>query len=222
MSSPWGLALDSGGNILVADYLNNVIRLVNASGTITTVVGDGVSGYRGDGGPAANAELYGPIGVAIDSNGDIFIADYGNSVVRRVDAATGIITTVAGNGVQGRGGDGGPATTAELGQPYGVALDRNGDLLIADTVNNAIRRVDRQTGIITTVAGNGMPGYSGDGGSPVEAELSFPTGVTTDRANRMLISDFSNNRVRRVDHRRCREEGEEESPETSGCETEFR
>ncbi len=152
-----------------------MVREVNAqTGDITTIAGNGTAGYSGDGGPATAAELSDPSGVAVDGSGDLFIADSGNNVVREVNLNTGIITTIAGNGTQGYRGDGGPATAAELSGPDGLALDGSGDLFIADSSNNVIREVNLGTGIITTVAGNGTDGYSGDGGLATAAELQRP------------------------------------------------
>ena len=154
---------------------NNVIReVVKATGDIITVAGNGTAGYSGDGGPATAAELDSPHGVAIDSAGDLFIADALNNVVREVVKATGDIITVAGDGTAGYSGDGGPATAAELNSPSGLAIDSAGDLFIADTDNNAIREVVKATGDIITVAGDGTAGYSGDDGPATAAELDGP------------------------------------------------
>ena len=165
LGSPSGVAVDSSGNIYIADQQNNRIRKVDTSGVITTVAGNGTAGYSGDGGPATSAELDDPSGVAVDASGNLYIADSLNSVIRKV-SPSGIITTVAGNGYNrlgtgqpafndgGYSGDGGPATTAELNNPYAVAVDASGNLYIADTYNHRIRKVDT-SGVITTVAGNG-------------------------------------------------------------------
>ena len=151
--------MDSAGDLFIADTGNNVVREVNAStGAITTVAGNGTAGYSGDNGPATAAELASPAGVAVDSAGDLFIADTGNNVIREVNLSTGMITTVAGNGTDGYSGDGGQATAAELNDPEGVAVDSAGDLFIADTGNNVIREVNPPRGVITTVAGNGTDG----------------------------------------------------------------
>ena len=196
---PAGIALDSAGDLFIADSSNNVIREVDhATGVITTVAGNGRGGYSGDGGPATAAELHDPTGVAVDAAGDLFIADSLDSRIREVNHATGVITTVAGCGVWAYGGDGGPATAAYLEGPYGVALDAAGDLFIADTDNNAIREVDHATGMITTVAGNGRGGYSGDDGPATAAELGDPTGVAVDAAGDVFIADDANQVVREV------------------------
>jgi trimeric autotransporter adhesin len=200
LAAPTGLALDAQGNMFIADNLNNRIRRVDvATGTITTVAGNGQPGYSGDGGPATSASLAAPGGVALDAQGNLFIADAGNARVRRVDAATGTITTVAGNGQPGDGGDGGPATSAHFIQPEGVVVDAQGNLFIADSGSGRIRRVDAMTGIITTVAGNGSGGFSGDGGPATSAALSDPAGVALDAQDNLFIADSGNGRVRRVE-----------------------
>src|SRR5262249_14418342 len=150
----------AGGNLYIADYDANRVRRVDArSGTITTVAGTGRLGFSGDRGPATAADLRTPNDVALDSAGNLYICDTYNDRIRKVNAATGIITTVAGNGSWGYSGDGGPATAAELGSPYGIAIDAADNLWIADSDNNAIRKVDAATGKITTVAGTGVAGY---------------------------------------------------------------
>ena len=168
-------------------------EVVKATGDIITVAGNGTAGYSGDGGPATAAELNGPRGVAVDSAGDLFIADIGNNVIREVVKATGDIITVAGNGTAGYSGDNGPATAAELNAPNGVAVDSAGDLFIADGDNNAIREVVKATGDIITVAGNGTAGYSGDDGPATAAELNAPIGVAVDSVGDLFIADTGNN-----------------------------
>ena len=165
LSSPQGVAADGAGNIYIADTYNNRIRKVDVStGIITTVAGNGRDGFSGDGGPATAAKLRWPEDVAVDSAGNFYIADTYNNRIRKVDASTGIITTAAGNGSYGFSGDGGPATTAELIWPRDVAADGAGNIYIADTGNGRIRKIDAAAGIITTAAGNGNGGFSGDGG----------------------------------------------------------
>ena len=199
LNDPRGVAVDSAGDLFIADTINNVIReVVKATGDIITVAGNGTAGYSGDDGPATAAELNDPRGVAVDSAGDLFIADNGNNVVREVVKATGDIITVAGNGTAGYSGDGGPATAAELNAPNGVAVDSAGDLFIADGGNNVIREVVKATGDIITVAGNGTAGYSGDGGPATAAELDDPYGVAVDSAGDLFIADDGNNVVREV------------------------
>jgi hypothetical protein len=177
-----------------------VVQLVvNLPGTIVTVAGNGTAGHQGDGGPATSAELFVPTGVAFDGGGNMFIADYSNSVIRRVDAATGFITTIAGTGAAGYSGDNGPATDAQLNGPTHVVFDRTTNLYITDANNNRIRKVDVGTGVITTVAGNGTAGFSGDGGPGTNAELNFPDGVALDAAQDVYIGDARNNRIRKLD-----------------------
>jgi len=194
-----GIAVDSAGNIYIADYSNRRIRKIDyATGIITTVAGNGASGYTGDGGPATSATFQWPSRVAIDFAGDIYIADSGNNCIRKVNHATGIITTVAGNGASGYGGDGGLATNATLYWPYGLAFDSGGNMYIADRSNHRIRKVDYATGIITTVAGNGTNGYSGDGGPAPSAKLYGPGSVALDDEGNVYIADVYNHRVRKI------------------------
>ena len=168
--------------------------------TITTAVGTGEKGFAGDGGPAARALLNGPFDLAFDRAGNLVFADTFNNRIRRVDAATGVITTVAGNGKEGYSGDGGPATRAGLNQPYGVVVDRAGNLYTADRLNRRVRRVDAATGVITTVAGTGEAAYSGDGGPAAKAGLAEPNGLAFDPGERHLyIADVADHRVRAVD-----------------------
>jgi len=202
---PNGIAVDAKGNIFFVDKFNNQIRSVDTTtGIITTFAGSGPGGYysggySGDGGPATSARLNLPGEIAFDTNGNLFIADSQNGRVRRVDASTGIITTVAGNGGFTFSGDGGLATAASLNHPAGVALDTNGNLFIADAYNCRVRRVDASSGIITTVAGNGEFSFSGDGGPAIAASLWLPIGVRVDTDGNLFIADLYNHRVRRVD-----------------------
>ena len=199
LNFPSGVAVDGGGNLFIADLNNQRIRRVDAaSGIITTVAGNGASGFSGDNGPATGASLNSPRDVALDGSGNLFIADQFNRRIRRVDAVTGVITTVAGNGSSGLGGDNGPATGASLSNPTGVAVDGNGNLFIADPLNNRIRRVDAATGIITTLAGNGASGFGGDNGPAIDALLASPLGVALDGSGNLFLADSLNNRIRRV------------------------
>lgn len=168
-------------------------------GTIGTFAGTGAKGYAGDGGPAASALLNGPFDVAVDSAGNLYFSDTFNHCIRRVDGATGVITTVAGRGDAGYSGDGGRATDAQLNEPYGIALDRAGNLYVADRHNHCVRRVDA-AGRITTLAGNGAKGYGGDGGSAARAGLVEPNGLglAPDHGT-LLVADVSDHRVRAVD-----------------------
>jgi len=196
LNYPISVAVDATGNLLIADYYNNVIRKVDNNGIITTVAGNGTNNYTGDGGPANNAELNYPNGVAVDAIGNIFIADSYNNVIRKV-GTNGIISTVAGNGIQDYSGDGGMATNAELYGISGVAVDATGNLFISDYGYDVIREVNNN-GIITTVAGNGIDGYYGDGGAATNAELNYPSGVGVDTAGNLIIADTYNQRIRKV------------------------
>jgi DNA-binding beta-propeller fold protein YncE len=167
---------------------------------ITTAVGTGEKGFAGDGGPAAAAVLNGPFDVAFDRAGNLYFSDTFNHRIRRVDARSGIIITVAGNGEAGYSGDGGPATAASLNEPYGIVLDRAGNLYIADRLNRRVRRVDAVSGTITTLAGTGEAAYSGDGGPAAKAGLAEPNGLALDAEERRLyIADVADHRVRVVD-----------------------
>ena len=168
-------------------------------GTIQTAVGTGQRGYAGDGGPADRALLNEPFMCAFDSRGNLYVAEAMNHCVRRVDRATGIISTVAGCGSEGYSGDGGPATQAQLNQPYSLQIDSNGDIYIVDRLNAVIRRVDSAIGVITTVAGTGQPGYSGDGGPGTRAQLREPNDCFLDGSGGLLIADIQDQRVRRLD-----------------------
>ncbi len=200
LNSPEDVALDGPGNLYIADAGNGVIRKVDMNGNISTVAGDNErsGGFFGDGGPATNAGLYDPNGIALDTAGNLYIADTRNNRIRKVDLA-GIITTVAGSGAESYSGDNGPATSAALNGPLGVRVDSNGNLFIADSGNNVIRKVDL-TGKITTVAGNfGLgAGSSGDNGPATSAQLSFPIFVSMDAGGDLFISDDGNGVIRRV------------------------
>jgi sugar lactone lactonase YvrE len=192
-----GAALDTAGNLYIADSGNNRIRKVAANGTITTVAGTGAAGYGGDAGPATAATLNQPAGVALDGAGNLYIADTYNHAIRKVAAATGVITTVAGNGTQGYSGNAGAATSAQLAYPYGIALDTAGNLYIADTWNAVIRKVTT-AGIISTVAGSNVIAYSGDGGPATQAGLNYPYGVAVDSSGALYIADTANSVIRKV------------------------
>ena len=206
LSRPRGLAVDGFGNIFIADYGNNRIRQSSLSaGWITTRAGMGEGGDSGDGGRATRARLAFPVGVAVDASGNIYIADTYNHRIRKVEAGTGTISTVAGTGLFGFGedvGDGGPASQAMLAHPHDVAVDVAGNLYIADRGGSRIRKVDAATGTISTIAGTGGRfghGYGGDGGPATEAKLRFPIGVAVDGAGNVYIADVLNSRVRKVD-----------------------
>ena len=197
LNAPRGVALDGAGNLYIVDNNNNRIRKVDSSGDISTVAGDGTSGFGGDGGAATSAQLSNPRGVALDAAGNLYIADVNNSRIRKVNSA-GNISTVAGDGTAGFSGDGGAATSARLRDPEGVALDGAGNLYIADRSNRRIRKVD-SAGVISTVAGNGMAGFGGDGGAATSARLRDPESVALDGAGNLYIADWGNNRIRKVD-----------------------
>jgi hypothetical protein len=198
LRAPLGVTVMPDGGYLIADAGTARIRRVSPAGTITTVAGTGTPGFSGDGGPATAAQLYAPSGVAAMPDGGYLIADTGNSRVRRV-SPNGTITTVAGTGTPGFSGDGGPATAAQLGQnsPYSVAVTADGGFLIGDEVNARVRRVS-PTGIITTVAGTGVHGTTGDGGAATAAQINVPFGVAVTPDGGFLIGDMFANRVRRV------------------------
>lgn len=198
LDSPAGVALDGAGNIYIADSYFPSIRKVDAStGIISMVVGIGLSGSTGDGGPATSARINNPYVVIVDGAGNLYLPDIRR--VRKVDAATGIIDTIAGTMTQGDSGDGGPATSATFRQPMGLTFDIAGNLYIADYASHRVRKVDATTGIITTVAGTGNQGYSGDGGPATSARFAYPWGVAVDPAGNLYIADRNNYRVRKVD-----------------------
>ena len=196
-NDPNGLAVDGFGNFYIADCGTGTVRQVNVStGLISTFAGS-TQGYGGDGGPATSAQLQCPVGMAVDGAGDLFIADAGDSVVREVNAATGLVSTAAGiNGNGGDSGDGGPATSASIGYPNAVILDSNGNLYISDAQNCGIREVNALSGMISTVAGDGVCGYSGDGGPATSASLNVPLGMAMDSTGNLYIADNQANVIR--------------------------
>jgi streptogramin lyase len=213
--APSGIALDGSGNVLFSSLTTNCVHRVDkATGALATVAGNGRRGGGGDHGPAVAAQLDTPEGIAVDELGNLFIADGRNYRIRRVDAQSQIITTVAGKDgpsavsrllgsildgeAGGFSGDGGPAIAAQLFHPTSVAVDRSGNLFISDSKNQRIRRVDAKTGTITTVAGNGQAGFAGDNGPASAAQLNFPGKIAIDLSGGVLIADTDNNRVRHL------------------------
>ncbi|MDH4227569.1 MAG: hypothetical protein OEV59_07460 [Deltaproteobacteria bacterium] len=237
IANPEGLAVDSSGNVFIADTANNRVRKVDAvTGVISTVAGNGTSGYSGDGGQAVNAQIFYPYDVVVDISGNLYIADYGNKKVRKVDTsgaistlnsgtfngfdlaldaskdiymtrdyniykltvATNALTNFAGNGTWGYSGDAGAAVSAQLFYPDGLVFDKSGNMIFADKVNNVVRRIDGASGVITTIAGTGAQGFSGDGGAAAAATLNWPSGVAVDGQGHLYIADTVNNRIRLV------------------------
>ena len=197
LQSPEGIAVDRFGNLFIADTPNRRIRKIDTNGIITTVAGNGSCCFSGDGGAATNAQLQGSMGVTADGFGNLFIADTSNSRIRKIDT-DGIITTVAGTNSSAYGGDGGSALVARLSNPSRAILDAFGNLLIADTYNNRIRKVDTN-GIISTLVGTNLSGYAGDGGAAALAKLYQPLDLALDAYGNLLIADSQNNRIRKVD-----------------------
>jgi hypothetical protein len=206
LDSPQGVAVNAAGDVFIADTYNHIVREVTPRGLILTVAGNGKAGDKGDNGPAWRAELSSPTGLAVDALGNLYIADSGNNVIRRV-STNDVITTVAGDvaadqasdGLGGFSGDGGPATQARLDSPQGIALDQAGDLFIADTFNNAVREVTPDGTISTIVDTTAAKGSSGNGGPAAAAKLNTPFAVAVDASTADLyIADTSNNKVRVV------------------------
>ncbi|WP_221765825.1 NHL repeat-containing protein [Streptomyces sp. WAC 06783] len=197
LSSPNGVAIDKTGNLYIADRSNHCVRTVTPQGIITTVAGNGTPGSGGDGLPAATAQLNSPTDVAVDDLGNLYIADNGNHRIRTVDSA-GVITTVAGSGTSGSDGDDGPATTTRINRPIGVTVDRAGNLFISEYDGHRVRKVDTD-GLITTLAGTGAPGVGSDGGLATATPLRNPIGLAMGPDGSVYIADSGNNRVRRVD-----------------------
>jgi sugar lactone lactonase YvrE len=170
-----------------------------AASPTSTIAGTGIPGHSGDGGPGASAQLNNPYGLVTGPDGALYICDIDNHAIRRLDLKSGIITTVAGSTKMGYSGDGGPATKAEMNQPYEIRFDKAGNMFFVEMRNHVVRRVDKKTGIISTVAGTGQAGFSGDGGPANKAQMQQPHSIAFDAEGRLLICDIGNHRVRRVD-----------------------
>ncbi|MBB5345314.1 NHL domain-containing protein [Tunturibacter empetritectus] len=199
LDSPQGLALDPANNLYLADTHNHRIRRLNlTTGLITTIAGS-TPGYSGDGAPALSAQLNLPTALAIDASGNLYLADTANHRIRRIDATTGLITTIAGTGTQGYTGDGALALSAAIDSPTGIAIDASNNLYLADTHNHRIRKITSSTGLITTIAGTGLPGFSGDTAPASAATLALPHGLTVDAVGNLYLSDTANHRIRRID-----------------------
>ena len=194
---PRAVAADAAGSVYVADPRDHRIRKVAPNRIITTLAGTGRCCFDGDGGPASEARLDHPEAVAVDGSGNVYVADSGSHRIRRIDAA-GVITTFAGTGERGYGGDGGPATEALLNAPSGIAVDRMGNVYVADSWNHRVRRIDGR-GTITTIAGTGLWDYGGDGAAATRAQLAHPSSVAVDAAGNVYVADSWNHRVRRID-----------------------
>ena len=199
LNYPYGIALDAPGNVYITDTASHRIRKVTVStGIITTIAGTGSSGYNGDGIVATSAQLNFPYDVALDGSGNVYFTDYANHRVRKVTVSTGIMTTIAGTGSSGYNGDGIVATSAQLTNPFGIALDGPGNVYFTDYANRRVRKVTVSTGFITTVAGTGSYGYNGDGIMATSASLRAPRGVALDASGNVYFTDTNNHRIRKV------------------------
>ena len=206
LNQPFHCELDAAGGLYVAEAFNHCIRKVDLkTGRTTTVAGSGTKGYAGDGGPATKATLNEPYAVVRDGNGDLYIVDRLNAVIRKVDGQTGTITTAAGSGTKGYAGDGGPATKAQLREPHDCCLDGAGGLLIADVADWRVRRLDLQTGVLTTFAGTGRPkakadrAQIGDGGPAAKAVIVGARAVCVDGRGNTFVCERVGNAIRKVD-----------------------
>jgi sugar lactone lactonase YvrE len=195
---PSAIVFDPAGNLYIAETANHVIRKLDTKGNITTIAGTGTQGFSTISGPASAAQLDSPQGLAVDTVNNLYIADTHNHVIRKLSMTTGILTTIAGTGVPGFSGDNGPAISAQLDLPTALTLDAANNLYLADTHNHRIRRIDSTTGILTTIAGNGTQGFSGDSGPAIAAAIDSPTGLALDAANNLYLADTHNHRIRRI------------------------
>jgi DNA-binding beta-propeller fold protein YncE len=200
LNAPFGVDADRAGNLYIIEMLGNRLRKIDSAGLLTTLAGTGDKGDAGDSGPAAKALLNGPHSIAVSPEGDVYLADTWNARLRKIDARTGVISSVAGGGRKGYGGDGGPAAEARFGDLYCVALDPKGErLYLADLENRRIRVIDRRTGIVSTVAGNGRRGVPADGADARSAPLVDPRAVAADADGNVYILERSGNALRVVD-----------------------
>ena len=200
LSEPFMCAFDNAGNLYIAEAMNHCIRRVyRDTGEIVTIAGTGEEGYSGDGGPATQATFNQPYSLQVDTNGDIYVVDRLNFVIRKIEALTGIIRTVAGTGEPGSGGDGGRGTVAQMREPNDCFLDGRGGLLIADVQDQRIRRLNLSSGIIATFAGNGAKERAGDGRSALEASILGARAVCMDAAGNTYIAEREGNGIRMVD-----------------------
>lgn len=195
--APFGVAADLSGNIYITDSKNHCIRKVDVAGTITTITGNGIAGYSGDGGPASDAQINLPTKVTIDASGNVYFIDNGNHRIRRI-GLDGIITTIAGTGVADNTGDGGPATDAAMYASSGLALDRFGSIYFGDLTKHTIRKIN-PSGIISTIAGTGISGYSYDGIPATDAKLNQPFGIDVDDFGNIYVAEYMNNCIRKID-----------------------
>lgn len=199
LGGPFNVVFDKIGNLYISINGDSKVSKVDFStGKISTVAGTGVAGFSGDGVLAKESQLSNPTGLALDGKGNLFISDSGNERIRKVDLSTGIISTVAGTGVTGFSGDGFEATKTQLSNPLGLAIDKQGDLYVVDRGNNRVRKINMSTGIITTIAGTGEEGYSGDGDLARNAKLSNPTGLAFNNQGDLFVVDRGNNRIRKI------------------------
>jgi sugar lactone lactonase YvrE len=198
LNLPTALVLDSANNLYLADTGNHRIRKISTAGIITTIAGTGTQGFSGDSGPATAAAIDSPTGIALDTANNLYLADAHNHRIRRIDAGTGIITTIAGTGTPGFSGDTTAATTASLDLPHGLTIDAAGNLYLADTENHRIRRIDAATGIITTVAGDGTQAFSGDGGPATASSLNSPRNTAISPSTLLTLADTGNQRIRQL------------------------
>ena len=199
LGGPFNVVFDKIGNLYISINGDSKVSKVDFStGKISNVAGTGVAGFSGDGILAKESQLSNPTGLALDGKGNLFISDSGNERIRKVDLSTGIISTVAGTGVTGYSGDGFEATKTQLSNPLGLAVDKQGDLYVVDRGNNRVRKINMSTGLLTTIAGTGEEGYSGDGDLARNAKLSNPTGLAFNSQGELFIVDRGNNRIRKI------------------------